>query len=65
MSKQRKYTDTELVEAVATSRSIRTVLEKIGLTPAGGNYETVQTYSTAELGYVSFSWAGYSSESNA
>jgi len=44
MSKQRKYTDTELVKAVATSHSIRTVLEKIGLTPAGGNYETVKKH---------------------
>ena len=44
MSKQRKYTDDQLVEAVATSHSIRTVLEKIGLTPAGGNYETVKKH---------------------
>lgn len=42
MSIQRKYTDDQLVKAVATSHSIRTVLEKIGLTPAGGNYETVK-----------------------
>jgi cell wall assembly regulator SMI1 len=27
-----KYTDNQLIEAVATSHSIRTVLEKIGLT---------------------------------
>ena len=44
MSKQRKYTNDQLVEAVATSHSIRTVLEKIGLTPAGGNYETVKKH---------------------
>jgi len=44
MSKPRKYTDDQLVEAVATSHSIRTVLEKIGLTPAGGNYETVKNH---------------------
>ena len=44
MPKQRKYTDDQLVEAVATSHSIRTVLEKIGLTPAGGNYETVKKH---------------------
>jgi len=44
MSKQRRYTDDELVAAVATSHSIRTVLEKIGLTPAGGNYETVKKH---------------------
>jgi hypothetical protein len=44
MPKQRKYTDNQLVEAVASSHSIRTVLEKIGLTPAGGNYETVKKH---------------------
>jgi len=44
MAKQRKYTDDQLEKAVATSCSIRTVLEKIGLTPAGGNYETVKKH---------------------
>ena len=44
MSKQRKYTDDQLVKAVATSHSIRTVLKKIGLTPAGGNYETIKKH---------------------
>jgi hypothetical protein len=44
MSKQRKFKDNQLIEAVATSHSIRIVLEKIGLTPAGGNYETVKKH---------------------
>ena len=44
MSKRRKYTDDQLVEAVAASHSIRTVLEKIGLIPAAGNYETVKKH---------------------
>ena len=44
MPKQRKYTDDQLIEAVATSYSIRTVLEKIGLTPAGGSYETIKKH---------------------
>lgn len=44
MSKHRKYTDDQLVEAVATSHSIRTVLEEIGLTPAEGNNETVKKH---------------------
>ncbi len=38
----RRYTDQELEDAVATSYTIRAVLEKIGLTPAGGNYEAIQ-----------------------
>ena len=29
---------------MATSPSIRSVLEKIGLTPAGGNYETIKKH---------------------
>ncbi|MBV7339743.1 HNH endonuclease [Chloroflexi bacterium TSY] len=41
MAKPRKYTDSQLVEAVKTSYSIRAVLLKIGLAPAGGNYESV------------------------
>jgi hypothetical protein len=40
--KERKYTDQQLVDAVKTSYSIRAVLQKIGLTPAGGNYETIR-----------------------
>jgi hypothetical protein len=40
--KSRKYTDAQLEEAVKTSPSIRAVLQKIGLTPAGGNYETIE-----------------------
>ena len=42
MPKKRKYTDTQLIEAVKTSQSIRAVLQKIGLTPAGGNYESIK-----------------------
>lgn len=40
--KPRKYTDQALKEAVASSYSIRSVLQKLGLTPAGGNYETIR-----------------------
>jgi len=40
--KPRKYTDEQLEEAVKTSHSIRAVLKKIGLTPAGGNYESIR-----------------------
>lgn len=41
MSK-RKWTDEQFVEAVKTSLSYAQVLEKIGLKPAGSNYETVK-----------------------
>jgi hypothetical protein len=37
----RKYTDEQLAEAVAGSRSMREVLIALGLAPRGGNYETV------------------------
>ncbi len=40
--KKRRYTDKQLEEAVAGSYTIRAVLDKIGLTPAGGNYEMIQ-----------------------
>jgi hypothetical protein len=40
--KSRGYTDTQLVEAVKSNHSMRAVLKAIGLTPAGGNYETVR-----------------------
>ena len=44
MPKKRKYTNEELIDAVKNSQSIRSVLKKIGLTPAGGNYENVKKY---------------------
>lgn len=40
----RRYTDEELAKAVRESYSIRAVLQKIGLTPAGGNYESISNY---------------------
>jgi hypothetical protein len=40
--RRRKYTNKQLEEAVAASYTIRAVLDKIGLTPAGGNYEMIQ-----------------------
>lgn len=40
--KPRKYTDQALKEAVEASYSIRSVLQKLGLTPSGGNYESIQ-----------------------
>ncbi len=40
--RMRRYTDQQLEQAVRTSYTIRAVLDKIGLTPAGGNYEMIQ-----------------------
>jgi hypothetical protein len=39
---RRRYTDNQLEEAVKASHSIKAVLEKLGLTPAGGNYEMIK-----------------------
>ncbi len=40
--KPRKYTDEQLREAVKASYSVRELLKRLGLTPRGGNYETVR-----------------------
>jgi hypothetical protein len=40
--RQRRYTDEQLETAVAASRSIREVLSRLGLKPAGGNHEVVK-----------------------
>ncbi len=40
--KPRKYTDEQLREAIKASYSVRELLKKLGLTPRGGNYETVR-----------------------
>jgi hypothetical protein len=38
----RQWSDAQLREAVATSRSVRSTIGKLGLVPAGGNYDQVQ-----------------------
>ncbi len=43
MPKRRKWTDEQLVHAVENSLSIRMVIIKLGLVPAGGNYDQVKT----------------------
>lgn len=40
----RKWTIEELKEAAAESKSFRSVLKKIGLVPAGGNYSQVKKF---------------------
>jgi hypothetical protein len=43
MAPKRRYTDQQLIEAVKCSKSIAQVLEKLGLRPAGSNYDIIQT----------------------
>lgn len=38
----RSWTDKQLLAAVDSSRSVRMVIQKLGLVPAGGNYRQVQ-----------------------
>ncbi len=42
MPKKRSWTDNQLIEAVKYSYSYRSVLLKLGLIPAGGNYEQIK-----------------------
>ena len=44
MSHHRRYTDSALIEAVQSSRSIRQVLAKLGLSPTGANYVSIQRH---------------------
>lgn len=41
---KKKWTPEQLKDAVKNSRSIRQVITKLGLIPAGGNYEQVKKY---------------------
>ncbi|RFP65404.1 HNH endonuclease [Hymenobacter lapidiphilus] len=50
-------TDDEFRQAVAESLSVRQVLSRIGLVPAGGNYKTVHT-RVARLGLDTSHWTG-------
>lgn len=44
MPVKRKYTDEQIVIAVANSISISQILKKLGLRPTGGNYKNIQMY---------------------
>ena len=46
MGKKRTWTLDDLKNAVYSSTSVRQVIVKLGLIPAGGNYEHVQRYIT-------------------
>jgi len=42
MPKERSWTDKQLIEAVARSKSFRSTISYLGLIPAGGNYVQIQ-----------------------
>lgn len=42
MPKRRSWSDEQLIEAVVESKSYRSVLIKLGLIPAGGNYDQIK-----------------------
>ncbi|MBT2559529.1 hypothetical protein J7E24_17225, partial [Hymenobacter sp. ISL-91] len=50
-------TDAEFQQAVAECLSVRQVLSRIGLVPAGGNYKTVHA-RVARLGLDTSHWTG-------
>lgn len=44
MSTMKKYTDNDIIEAVKSSISKRECIIKLGLVPAGGNYDTINRH---------------------
>lgn len=42
--RKRKWTEQQLRKAVSNSKSIRSVIEQLGLVPAGGNYVQIQRW---------------------
>ena len=60
MKRKRKWTNTQLIKAVKDSNSIRAVLIKIGLVPAGGNYQQVKsTISELKIDTSHFTGMGW------
>jgi len=57
MSKNASYTDQEFTDAVKQSKSISQVLKTLGLSPAGGNYKTVNN-KVNDLGLNTSHWMG-------
>lgn len=56
----RKWTHSELKEAVEDSLSVREVIIKLGLIPAGGNYEQVKnTIAELSLSTIHFTGKGW------
>jgi len=60
MPRKRSWTNKELTLAVEESRSIRAVIQKLGLVPAGGNYNQInETIRTLELNTEHFTGQGW------
>lgn len=60
MPQKRSWTDEQLIQAVADSKSIRAVIAKLGLIPAGGNYAQVNLrIATLELDIAHFTGMGW------
>lgn len=59
MSKKRSWTEQELRQAVFECRSVRQVIQRLGLIPAGGNYAQMKRY-IAELGLDTSHFGGSS-----
>lgn len=57
MTRIRSWTDEQLLQAVESSKSYRAVIQKIGLIPAGGNYEHVK-HTIEELGLPTAHFTG-------
>jgi HNH endonuclease len=62
MTRKRTWTEKQLREAVATSASMRSVLIKLGLIPAGGNYQHVaKTIKDLKIDTTHFTGMGWRS----
>lgn len=58
--RQRSWSDSQLRTAVKTSRSMRSVIQKLGLIPAGGNYAHITgKIRTLNLDTVHFTGQGW------
>lgn len=57
MGRARSWTTEQLAAAVKASRSVRGVIDRLGLRVCGGNYNNVQAYA-AKLGLDTSHWTG-------
>ena len=57
MARRRTWTDEQLVDAVAASRSIAGVIRHLGLKPGGGQYVQIRRH-VARLGLSTTHWQG-------
>lgn len=57
MLRQRTWTDEQFIEAVRNCRSVRSVLQAIGLNPTGANYKTAAD-TVARLNLDTSHWKG-------